>query len=106
MISPIGGFKFYLNKMHHNHKKQKDVKTRAVHRIKIIQGHLKKVQKMLENDEYCLDIVHQSRAVQSALKNLDNLIVEEHLNTCVIDQIKNGKEKRTSEELLKLFEYK
>lgn len=92
--------------MEHNHKKNKDTKTRSLHRIKIIQGHLKKVESMLEKDEYCLDIVHQSRAVQSALKKLDILIIKDHLDTCVIDQIKNGEEQRTTEELLKLFEYK
>lgn len=92
--------------MEHNHKKNKDTKTRSVHRIKIIAGHLKKIQKMIENDEYCVDVVHQSRAVQSALKKLDLLIIEDHLNSCVIDQIKNGEESKTTEELLKLFEYK
>lgn len=92
--------------MKHNHKTKKDTKTRAIHRIKIIQGHLKKIQEMLENDAYCVDVVHQSRAVQSALKKLDNLIVEDHLNTCVIDQIKYGDEAKTTAELLKLFEYK
>ena len=92
--------------MQHNHKKHKDTKTRALHRTKIILGHLKKVQKMIESDSYCVDIVHQSRAIQSALKKLDLLIIEEHLSTCVIDQIKNGETERTSEELLKLYEYK
>lgn len=89
----------------HNHK-DADVKKRAVHRIRIIQGHLKKVEQMLRDDEYCLDVVHQSRAVQSALKKLDLLIIEDHLNGCVVDQIKNGEEDRTTDELLKLFEYK
>ena len=88
----------------HNHGE--NVKKRAVHRIKIIQGHLKKVQQMLEEDAYCVDVVHQSRAVQSALKKLDALIIEEHLNTCVIDQIKGGEEIKTTEELLKLFAYR
>lgn len=93
--------------MQHKHKKQpKDVKTRAIHRIKIIRGHLKKIEDMLENDAYCVDIVHQSRAVQSALRKLDDLIVEEHLNTCVVDQIRNGEESTTTKELLTLFEYK
>ncbi|MDQ6984922.1 MAG: metal-sensing transcriptional repressor [Candidatus Dojkabacteria bacterium] len=92
--------------MEHNHKHQKDVKTRAIHRIKIVQGHLKKIQQMLEDDKYCVDIVHQSRAVQSALKKIDLLIIEDHLNHCVIDQVKNGEEKKTTEELLKLFDYK
>lgn len=51
-----------------NHKHDKSAKTRAIHRIKIVKGHLTKIQKMLDNDEYCVGIVHQSRAVQSALK--------------------------------------
>jgi DNA-binding FrmR family transcriptional regulator len=86
--------------------KDKNTKKRAIHRIKIIQGHLKKVEKMLKDDEYCLDIVHQSRAVQNALKKLDLLIIENHLNSCVIDQIKKGETDKTTDELLKLFEYK
>ena len=84
----------------------KTTKQKSIHRIKIIQGHLKKVQEMIENDEYCVDIVHQSKAVQSALKKLDMQIIEEHLNTCVVDQIKSGKHKESTEELLKLFDYK
>lgn len=93
--------------MQHNHEHHhSDIKQRSIHRIKIIQGHLKKVEDMLQNDQYCLDIVHQSRAIQSALKKLDLLIIENHLKTCVIDQIKGGEEDRTTEELLKLFEYK
>ncbi len=87
-------------------RKKRNTKDRALHRIKIIQGHLKKIEDMIENDEYCVDVIHQSRAVQSALSKLDNLIVEEHLNTCVVHQIQNGEEVKTTEELLRLFEYK
>ncbi|MCA9385356.1 metal-sensing transcriptional repressor [Candidatus Dojkabacteria bacterium] len=85
---------------------KKTVKDKAIHRIKIIQGHLKSVQEMLEKDEYCVDIVHQSRAIQKALKKLDLLIIEDHLNTCVVHQVKNGEQEKTTSELLKLFEYK
>lgn len=81
-------------------------KARALHRIKIIKGHLTSVEKMLEDNQYCLDIVHQSRAVQRALKKLDLLIIESHLKSCVVNQIKTGQETRTTRELLKLFEYK
>lgn len=61
---------------------------------------------MLIDGTYCLDVVHQSRAIQKALKQLDLLIIENHLKTCVVDQILKKQEKRTIEELLKLFEYK
>jgi DNA-binding FrmR family transcriptional regulator len=85
---------------------KKNVKDRAQHRIKIIKGHLEKIGSMIEDNAYCVDIVHQSRAVQHALKKLDLLIIEEHLNTCVVEQINQNQEKRTTKELLRLFEYK
>lgn len=81
-------------------------KDRALHRLKIIQGHLKAIEKQIDDNAYCVDIVHQSRAIQKALKNLDLLIIEDHLNHCVVDQIKNGEEVKTNEELLRLFDYK
>lgn len=79
---------------------------KLVHRIKIIQGHLKSIEKMISEDAYCVDIVHQSRAVQKALKKLDMQVIENHLNHCVVDQIKNGEEKKSIKELLTLFDYK
>ena len=82
---------------------KKTPKEKAIHRIRIIQGHLEAIEEMLERDEYCVNIVHQSRAVQNALKQLDLQIIEEHLKTCVVHQIKNDEEARTTDELLKLF---
>ena len=81
-------------------------KDRALHRVRIIQGHLNSIEKMLEDNRYCVDIVHQSRAIQQALKKLDILIIESHLKGCVVRQIKDGKEQKTTTELLRLFEYK
>jgi len=57
---------------------------------------------MVESDEYCIDIIHQSQAIQSALKEVDNIILDNHLKTCVISQIKNGKEE-VVEEILEIF---
>lgn len=59
----------------------------ALRRIKIASGHLKKVQDMLENDAYCPDIIHQSRAVQAALKKVDEIILHGHLHSCVLKDI-------------------
>lgn len=87
-------------------RKKTTTRDRALHRIRIIQGHMNKVECMLESGEYCLNIVHQSRAVQKALKELDLLIIENHLKTCVVRQVRSGQEERSTEELLKLFEYK
>lgn len=87
-------------------KHNPDHKKKSLHRIRIIQGHLKAIEQMIEDDEYCVDIVHQSMAVQKALKKLDMVIVQDHLQTCVVDQIKEGEEVKTVAELLKLYEMK
>ena len=81
----------------------KDLKERVVHRIKISQGHLKKVQQMVEDDEYCIDVIHQSQAIQRALKEIDNLILENHLKGCVSDSIKSGHKADAMDEVMNVF---
>lgn len=86
--------------------KPKDEKEKTMHRLKIARGHLEKVIKMFEGDEYCIDVLHQSQAVQKALKEIDNLILENHLNTCAADAIKNGNGKEAIEEVMSVFKKK
>jgi DNA-binding FrmR family transcriptional regulator len=85
-------------------KRSKDVQNRVIHRLKIAQGHLKKVIDMAEKEEYCIDIVHQSQAVQKALREIDNLMMENHLKTCVRDAIENGKSQKAVREVMSVFE--
>jgi len=73
------------------------------HRLKIISGQVNGLAKMIEDDKYCVDILNQSLAVQKAIKEVDKIILENHLDTCVVDQIKSGKQKKTKEELVKIF---
>lgn len=81
-------------------------KDNILHRLKIIKGHISGVEKMVENDAYCIDVVHQSLAIQKALKKLDALIMKDHIKHCVVDQIKKGDTQKITEELLKIYEYK
>lgn len=83
--------------------KPKNKKERTLHRLKIARGHLNKVIKMVESGDYCIDVLHQSQAVQKALKETDNLILENHLNTCVADSIKNGKKQTAINEVMEVF---
>lgn len=78
-------------------------KEKITHRIKIIEGHVKAISKMIENDAYCVDIVLQSLAVQKALKKLDMTIIEDHMKSCLIDQIKNGETEKATKELLDIY---
>lgn len=80
--------------------KPKTEKERILHRYKISLGHLKKVITMLESGEYCIDIIHQSKAVQKALRDTDQVILENHLNTCAAKAIREGKEKKAIAEIM------
>jgi DNA-binding FrmR family transcriptional regulator len=87
-------------------RKKKTAKERAIHRVRIIKGHLNKIEKMLQDDVYCVDLIHQSRAVQSALKKMDMLLIENHLKHCHLNHIKSGETDKAITELLTLFNYK
>jgi len=67
-------------------------KQGLLHRAKIVRGHMDKVISMIEKDEYCLDIIQQSYAVQSALRKIEELVLERHLKTCVRDSITKNKD--------------
>ena len=69
----------------------KNHKQNLLHRLRIAHGHLEKVIKMVEKGEYCLDIIQQSQAVQSALSKADEAILENHLKTCVRQSMVSNK---------------
>jgi DNA-binding FrmR family transcriptional regulator len=84
-----------------------DIKKRATHRSKIIQGQMAGLQKMIEQEEYCMDILTQSLAIQKSLASLNKLILENHLRTHVSDMMSSNKEganDKAVEELLNLYE--
>lgn len=80
--------------------------SKILHRLKIAKGHLDKVVSMYESGSYCVDVVHQSMAVQSALKKVDQLVLESHLKTCVVDSIKKGQSQKVIKEVISVFEKK
>ncbi len=79
-----------------------DVKVKAQKRINIIKGQLDGLQKMIEQDEYCMDLLNQSLAIQNSLKSLDSVLFERHVSTHVIHQLKTEEEKAVTE-LVTLF---
>ncbi len=74
-----------------------------LHRLQIARGHLDKVIQMLQNQEYCIDILTQSQAIQAALKEVDALVLENHLKTCVTDAVKGDKKDQAIAEVIKVF---
>ena len=61
---------------------------------------------MVEKDQYCIDVIHQSQAVQWALKEVDNLVLENHLKGCVADAISKGKAEESIAEIMQVFKKK
>lgn len=78
-------------------------REKIVHRMKIIKGHVNAIERMIENDQYCVDIVLQSLAVQKALKKLDMAVIEQHMKSCVVDQIKDGNVDDAIKELMEIY---
>ena len=83
-----------------------DQKQKLIKRLKIIEGQVRGVQSMLEKDAYCIDVITQSSAIKQAISRIEDALLENHLSTCVIDQIKNGKEKQPTQEILKVYKLK
>ncbi|OGG10030.1 hypothetical protein A2154_04320 [Candidatus Gottesmanbacteria bacterium RBG_16_43_7] len=81
-------------------------KQNILHRLKITRGHLNRVIDMVESDRYCIDIVHQSMAVQAALKKTDEVILKNHMETCVADAIGHGRKNEVIAEIVKVLEKK
>lgn len=80
-----------------------DIKQKASRRLKIIQGQLKGLAKMVDEEKYCVDIITQSSAIKEALSGIEDLVLENHLSTHVLQQIKGGKEQKAINEILKVY---
>ena len=88
---------------------KKDYKKQILNRMNYISGHLEGVKKMIKEDKYCVDIILQNEAIISALKKVNEMVLENHLNTCVTTAIKSKSQKERKKkikELLELFKNK
>ena len=84
-------------------KKMRAKKEDVLKRLNYIEGHLKGIRKMVDEDQYCVDILRQTYAVRKAIEKLEAIILENHLHACVPEGITSGKEDEMIEELIQLF---
>ena len=75
-------------------------KDQTMKRLKIIEGHMRGIIRMTEEDAYCIDLIRQIQAVQAALSKVSTAILEDHLNSCVITAIQ-GEDPDERERVLK-----
>lgn len=80
------------------------IKKDISQRLKITQGHLKKVVKMNDDGVYCIDILHQLQAIRAALGKIESKVLENHLKICVQKAFADGKQDQAVKEVLSVFD--
>lgn len=80
-----------------------DIKKKVIRRLRIAQGQMKGLLQMVDDEKYCVDIITQSSAIKEALSGIESLMLENHLTTHVLHQMKIGHEKKAVEEILKIY---
>ncbi len=86
--------------MKHTHQSQ------LIRRLKIIEGQIRGLQEMVGKHTYCIDVITQTSAVKQALSNVEDLLMEDHLGTCVIKQMRGGEFEKAKKEILKVYKLK
>lgn len=81
-------------------------KTRLIQRLKIIEGQIRGLQDLVEKDTYCIDVITQTSAVKQGLSNVEDLLLENHLGGCILNQIKSGQTNKAKEEILRVYKLK
>ncbi len=79
----------------------------ALRRLKSIEGHVRGIERMVAEEKYCIDIIRQIQAVQAALNKVSNLILDEHLNSCLIAAVRGEdveERERVLQEIVGVFE--
>ena len=80
-----------------------ETRAQSLRRLKIVAGQVQALQKQIEEDRYCMDVLDLSLSIQKALRSLDGLVIEGHLRTHVLEMMTGGEQERAITELLKLY---
>lgn len=91
--------------LHMNYMDDKN-KTKVVRRLKLLEGQVRGLQKMVENDTYCIDVITQTSAVKQGLSNIEDLLLENHLGHCVHHQMQTGQVAKAKAEVIKVYKLK
>ena len=85
---------------------KKENSKKLIRRLKLVEGQVRGLQRMIEENKYCIDIITQTSAIKAALSNVEDILLADHLSHCVVNQVKSGKAKKAQEEILKVYKLK
>lgn len=83
---------------------QPTIREQALKRLSYIEGHLSGVRRMIDGEQYCVDILKQTYAVRRAIEKMEALLLDGHLHTCVVEGVRDGREEQVIGEMLELYE--
>ncbi len=75
-------------------------------RLSIAEGQIRGLRELIASGAYCIDVITQTSAVKQALSGVEDILLESHLSTCAINQIKKGNEKKAVDEIIKVYKLK
>jgi DNA-binding FrmR family transcriptional regulator len=81
-------------------------KATVVRRLKLLEGQVRGLQKMVDSDTYCIDVITQTSAVKQGLSNVEDLLLENHLDHCVNNQMRSGQTAKAKAEIIKVYKLK
>lgn len=81
-------------------------KSKVVRRLKLIEGQIRGLQRMVESDTYCIDVITQTSAVKQGLSSVEDQLLENHLGGCILNQVKAGQSGKAMQEILKVYKLK
>ena len=79
-------------------------KQRVQARLSRIEGQVRGIQRMIVEDRYCMDILTQTRSIAAALRGVEDLIMEQHLQTCVADAMRSDDDGQKREKIDEVME--
>jgi DNA-binding FrmR family transcriptional regulator len=97
---PMGVYDLSMKQIKDEHK------SRLIRRLRILEGQIRGLQEMVEKDTYCIDVITQTSAVKQGLSNLEDLLLENHLGSCILKQVRSGKMDQATAEILKVYKLK
>ena len=80
-----------------------DVKQETLKRLNYVDGHLAGIRRMIEQEQYFVDVLKQTYAVRRSIQKIESLMLQGHLHTCVVDGVKEGREDQVLNELIELY---
>ena len=83
-----------------------DKTKNLLRRLSIAEGQIRGLRELITNGAYCIDVITQTSAVKQALSTVEDILLENHLSTCAITQMKKGHEKKAIEEIIKVYKLK